>query len=164
MQTASETKMYSNRKLCISLVWCVCLCMVENCLLNNNNILCSISLSAKFSMYKRRHEGDWGDIYLIECVFTILSFFCSLTRQTYEKKHCKFTYNNAHTLIRTRLNSQLFTYLIPHFFISLLVEFYFYFIYEISLLFVFIQWIASTLPCVILRSGDGTCDGNEKFP
>lgn len=85
--------MYSNRK-CVFPPESLCVRMVENCLLNNNNILCSISSSAKFNI-KRGDTREIRDIHLDECVFTIL----------YGGKHCKFTYNNAHTLIRHRDDS-----------------------------------------------------------
>lgn len=113
--------------------------MVENCLLNNNNILCSNSSSAKFNI-KRRHKRDWRDIYLTGCVFTICCFPFSVweskgerEREIEREKHCKFTYNNAHTLIwhskRTRLNSQLF--------VSSLFDFAFLFLFDLSFIFIY---------------------------
>lgn len=120
--------MYSNRK-CVFPPESLCVRMVENCLLNNNNILCSISSSAKFNI-KRGDTREIRDIHLDECVFTIL----------YGGKHCKFTYNNAHTLIRHRVETQqpavclLFRF-------EILFPFYFYFIYEIPF-FLFTQlWL-----------------------
>lgn len=105
--------------------------MVENCLLNNNNILCSNSSSAKFNI-KRRHR-DWRDIYLTGCVFTICCFPFSVRQLKGEReKHWKFTYNNAHTLIRhskrARLNSQLF--------FSSLFDFAFLFHFDLSFIFI----------------------------
>lgn len=85
-------------------------CMVENCLLNNNNVLCcSDSSSAKFDM-KRKRANDIGDMREIREIFISLDVFlrCFLPSP---QRSVQFTYNNAKTS-----HSQLFAYLVSHFY------------------------------------------------
>lgn len=135
-------------------------CMVENCLLNNNKHFMFHLVECEIQHKKRRHAS--GDIYLTGMldVFLRLRKLLSLcvcpffprfaNRQP--RQHCKFTYNNAHTLIQPLNSSQLFAYLISHLLFSV---FYFYshFMHEIRLVFLFAQWWfflpSSRLFCVL---------------
>lgn len=75
------------------------------------------------------------------CFYDCESFslcFCPRFANRQPRQHCKFTYNNAHTLIQPLNSSQLFAYLISHLLFSV---FYFYshFMHEIRLVFLFAQ-------------------------
>lgn len=99
-----------------------------------------------------------GDIYLVRCVFTIW--------EKRRKQHCKFTYNNAHTLIWHRLNSQLFTYLISHFHSTFCAESFIFILFTKFPHFLFTQWwFARFSParCAsFLRTKDGTFSFKQK--
>lgn len=93
LREAAPTEMYSNSVL-FSLFGKVC--MVENCLLNNDNILCcSDSSSAKFKIKrKREREGDMreiGEIFISRWMCFYDAFFL------FPFDRAKFTYNNAKT-------------------------------------------------------------------
>lgn len=98
--------------------------MVENCLLNNNNILCSISSKAKFNIKKKTRQTYQLQAVRLEIFISLNVFLQFFT----EEKHCKFTYNDAHNINTAQQIQQPAVYLF---------DFAFYMAFSARLLFWF---------------------------